>query len=269
MTRDLVPGGWRPGGAALYAALTAVALGWRVGVVTSAADPALLAQRAGLVVHCRPAAATTTFTNLYLPERRVQRCDAVAAALGPAEVPAAWRMSARAVLLAPVMNEVDPALVDCFPQARVAVAAQGYLRRRLRDGTVVGRRWQPPRRWLARLAAVVVSSEDIAHQPEVRSLLTAAPVLVVTQGAAGAEVVCGGATAHVPAFPTRAVDPTGAGDVFAAALLLALCEGQAPLEAVRFAACAASWAVEAPGVMSIPTREQVEERLRQWGVSAP
>lgn len=268
MTRDLVPGGWQPGGAATYAALTAAALGWRVGVLTSAADAPLLATRPKLAVHCRPAAATTTFENVYLSGRRVQRCYAVAAALGTADVPASWRLAARAVLLAPVMNEVSAALVGCFPQARIAVAAQGFLRRRLRDGTIVGRRWRPARRWLAGLAAVVLSAEDMAHQPELLDALAAAPLLVVTQGAAGAQVVCGGVVTHIPAYPAREVDPTGAGDVFAAALLVALCEGRAPLDAARFAASAASWAVEAPGVAGIPTREQIEERLRQCDGSA-
>ena len=43
-----------------------------------------------------------------------------------------------------------------------------------------------------------------------------------------------------------------------------LAEGD-PLEAARFASCAASFCVEAVGVAGIPTRRQVEARLRSHG----
>ncbi|MBI2320828.1 MAG: hypothetical protein HYU88_01700 [Chloroflexi bacterium] len=228
--------------------------------MTSAADVEVLAPLVGLAIHCRPAAATTTFENRDVDGRRLQRCLSVARTLRPRDVPAPWRETARAVLLGPVLGEVDPVLAGAFPCARVAVAAQGYLRQRLADGAVVGRHWWPSRRWLARLAAVVLSAEDVAHAPELLARLSASPLLIVTRGAAGAELTCGGATA-------REIDPTGAGDVFAAALLIALCEGREPAGAVRFAASAASWAVEAPGVAGIATRRQVEERMGECETS--
>lgn len=238
-------------------------------MLTSAADEQALAPLRGLAVCCRPAAVTTTFEHRYIDGQRHLRCLAVAPSLGPTDLPASWRRTARAVLLAPVLHEVDPALAHAFPHARVAVGAQGYLRRRRRDGTVVGRRWRPARRWLAGLAAVVLSAEDGAHQPDLQARLATAPVLAVTHGAAGAQLIAGGATVTIPACPAREIDPTGAGDVFAAALLVALCEGQEAVAAARFAASAASWAVEAPGVAGIPARWQIEERLRACDTSTP
>lgn len=229
----------------------------------------MLAPLHDLAVLCRPAATTTTFENVYTAGRRSQRCLTVAERLGPADVPPRWRETARAVLLAPVMNEVDPALAYAFPGALVGVAAQGYLRTRRRDGAAVGRRWQPSRRWLGRLAALVLSGDDLAHAPALISKLSVAPVLVLTHGAAGAQLICGGETVVVPAYPAHEVDATGAGDVFAAALLVALVEGRPPAAAARFAASAASWAVEAPGTEGIATREQIEERLRRCDASSP
>jgi sugar/nucleoside kinase (ribokinase family) len=57
------------------------------------------------------------------------------------------------------------------------------------------------------------------------------------------------------------VDPTGAGDVFAAAFLVRYQETNDPLEAAAFAACAASCAVEGVSVTSLGDRGEVVRRL--------
>jgi sugar/nucleoside kinase (ribokinase family) len=62
------------------------------------------------------------------------------------------------------------------------------------------------------------------------------PSAVVTCGAAGAYLRHGGVEAHVPAFPCEPRDLTGAGDMFAGALLYGLTHGVAPARAAR-AAC--------------------------------
>ena len=64
-----------------------------------------------------------------------------------------------------------------------------------------------------------------------------------------------------PAFKVGEVDPTGAGDAFAAAFLIELKRSDAPVESALFASCAASFVVEAPGADGIPTPDQVAERL--------
>jgi sugar/nucleoside kinase (ribokinase family) len=62
------------------------------------------------------------------------------------------------------------------------------------------------------------------------------PSAVVTDGARGAYVRHAGVTAHVPAFPCRPVDLTGAGDMLAGAFLYGITNGIAPDRAAR-AAC--------------------------------
>jgi sugar/nucleoside kinase (ribokinase family) len=59
------------------------------------------------------------------------------------------------------------------------------------------------------------------------------------------------------------VDPTGAGDVFLAALMVAwLVTGEpATADALRFASAAGSCAVERVGLAGVPTREEVAVRL--------
>lgn len=59
----------------------------------------------------------------------------------------------------------------------------------------------------------------------------------------------------------REVDPTGAGDVFAAAFLVSLRRREAVATAARFAAAAAAISVEGFGLGAIPTRAVIEERL--------
>jgi sugar/nucleoside kinase (ribokinase family) len=64
------------------------------------------------------------------------------------------------------------------------------------------------------------------------------------------------------------VDPTGAGDIFATAFLIALHKSQDPYLSAQFANCIAAHSVEHTGMNSIPTaatiarcRAQFKERM--------
>jgi sugar/nucleoside kinase (ribokinase family) len=78
------------------------------------------------------------------------------------------------------------------------------------------------------------------------SLSERVPLAVVTCGYQGAMAVdqSTGEQASVPALRVPAIDPTGAGDVFAAALVFATLEGWPLEERLRFAALASSLAVQ-------------------------
>ena len=70
----------------------------------------------------------------------------------------------------------------------------------------------------------------------------------------------------LPVFNTvaEAVDTTGAGDTFTAALTLAMIEGQSPQEALVFACAAGAAATTVAGAQpSLPSRDEVEALLRQ------
>lgn len=88
--------------------------------------------------------------------------------------------------------------------------------------------------------------------------------VVVTLGSAGARLVTHTSeNTFVPAFPAAHVaDTTAAGDCFTGALAVALGEGLALEEAVKFAAAAASLSVETEGAQpSLPNRLAVNKRL--------
>lgn len=90
------------------------------------------------------------------------------------------------------------------------------------------------------------------------------PLLVATDGRDGATLFERGTATRFSAYPATEVDPTGAGDVFAAALLAHLYQHRDPHAAMDFANCVASLSVESPGISGIPTREQIEERLKSF-----
>ena len=274
VVQDLAPGeadrvaAWRLGGTASYAALLARRLGLRTAVLTAAApDLPLEEALPGAEIRRVPSDRSTQFRNVYTAQGRVQFIPQRAARISPGSLPDDWR-DAEIVLLGPVAGEVDEALADCFPQALTGVSAQGWLREVDRDDRV---RPLAPERWQADAVlrpshVLFVSDEDLpppAATPVLDDWSARVDTLVYTRADRGAELCHGGTWRHIGCFPAAVVDPTGAGDVFAAAFLVRYRETDDPWEAARFAACAASFIVEAEGPANIPDREMIEARLRE------
>lgn len=265
VSRDLLPNGsWRLGGAVTYAALTATRLGLRAAIITSAPTdllPALDAILPDIPISIAAAAEATTFENIYTSVGRQQFLRGRAALLTHDHVPAAWR-DTRIVLLAPIAQEVDPSLATEFPHALVAAAPQGWLRQWDEEGLVSPAPLAHPK-LLPQLRALILSREDVP--PPSDTLMEAwaekVPLVAVTAGSAGAHLWEHGVKSGLFAsYPAREVDPTGAGDVFAAAFLCALHETGDAAEAVDFANRVAACSVEAPGSAGIPTREMLAAR---------
>lgn len=87
--------------------------------------------------------------------------------------------------------------------------------------------------------------------------------VVVTRGAKGAAMYQRGVEMAWATPPqVDAVDATGAGDAFVAAITVALLDGMAPDQALRFACAAGALAATRPGAQpSLGTREEVEALL--------
>jgi sulfofructose kinase len=87
---------------------------------------------------------------------------------------------------------------------------------------------------------------------------------LVTLGAAGARWLdAKGAATQVPPPAVKAIDTTGAGDVFHAALAMALTAGQGTTDAVRWACAAAAFKCERGfGAEGAPTRAQLDAWMR-------
>ena len=256
----------RPGGAALYAAITADRLGLTAGILTSHADDfplELIPPRIEVV--SVPAAATTTFEYTTPTARRTMRVSGTARPLGAADVPEDWQ-GAPLVLLAPVLGEVDPdGIASAFTNPTVAAAAQGWLRSLGPGGAVEPSSWTPPEALLGGLQAIFLSTEDVADRPSAAvDWFQRVPFGVLTAGRVGALLYVNGERYEVRPRPAVERDPTGAGDVFAATFLIRYHFDGDPWEAAAAAACAGSLAVEAEGWTAVPDRAALDEAIARY-----
>ncbi|MDY0939891.1 MULTISPECIES: ribokinase [Priestia] len=86
--------------------------------------------------------------------------------------------------------------------------------------------------------------------------------LFITEGKQGVRYFNGEKEVLVPSYQVEAVDTTGAGDTFNAALAVALAEGMGFEKGIQFANRAASLSVTKFGAQGgMPTRKEVEESL--------
>lgn len=288
-SRDLVdddPRGWRLGGGVSYSALTTARLGIATGAIVGVDAEAATASEldllrdAGVDVRLVPLAHGPVFVNIERPEGRLQLCGDRSDPVPVDTVPDAWR-SAPGWILAPVAAELPPAWAALpSDEAFVAVGWQGLLRELEADQPV--RHVAPrPDPIIARADLVGLSRDDVERDvvlADLYALLRRGASLAVTQGDHGGLVVHGAHgdrdaaldLRHYPAVPSHAVvDPTGAGDVFLAALAAARVEPRLVGGRIGqgfdllLAAAAASLVLEGPGMFGVPTRDAVRARMAE------
>jgi sugar/nucleoside kinase (ribokinase family) len=265
VTLDRLADGDRPGGSALYGATAAAALGLETAVAASTAqgfDP--FPPASGVRFFRSPSGVTSTFEHRYDAEgRRSERWAALADPVSAGAIPGDWRTPDLA-MFGPNVHDVPPEAVGWVTARWTALLPQGWFRTFHPDGRIT---FGPPR-WAApaaRVSLIVASETDVAGDPAAWGRLAAfADVAVLTRGRKGHRIEIGGtAREFAPPYVAEEVDPTGAGDVFATAMLVALSEGADPYDAARLGSAAASFAVEKPGTGGIEGREGVLRRLKR------
>jgi len=262
ITKDLLNGGFTVGGTVTYSGLTARNLGRRVGVVTSASpDLDLKEALPGIEVVSVPSSVTTAFQNIYHNGTRQQFIKAVAERITAEAIPPQWYHSP-IVQLGPLAQELDEEVVHLFKGSLIGVTPQGWMRQWDDEGWVSLVVWAAPERVLPFAKVLVLSEEDVGGDMAlIQEYVELTETVVVTAGWKGSTVYHRGQRRYFPAREVIEVDPTGAGDVYAAAYLVRLEESGDPWEAAHFANCVASFSVEKPGVTGIPSRQQVEAHL--------
>ena len=285
--RDLVDDdsrGWRLGGGVSYSALTTARLGLRTGAIvgvdeaaSSAAELDLL-REAGVDVRLVRLAHGPVFVNIERPDGRHQLCEDRSDPIPVSAIPPEW-LDAPGWILAPVAAELPSDWADIVPaSARMALGWQGLLRD-LVAGEPTHHRAPHDDPIVRRADLVGLSRDDVERDTELADLyglLHRGAWLAITHGDQGGLIVHGRhgeshetlELRHYPSIRSEhPIDPTGAGDVFLAALSAARIEprlignrGDVGFD-LLLAAAAASLVLEAPGMLGVPTRQQVRERM--------
>ena len=264
VTLDAIPDGFTVGGTATYSAVTASRLGWSARILTACSAQGreeLMRTVPDAELACIEADTTTTFRNCYDGGRRIQRLLSVAPPLTPDLLPPAW-LDSDVVHLGPVAREVADAFMTAFRcSATLGLTPQGWLRDWDEEGNVSPARWLPAPEHLRAADAVILSEDDVGLHSDLIPYYARYCRVVVTEGYRGSTIYDGSQRLKLNPRSTQEVDPTGAGDVFAAAFLIRLRETGDPVGAARFGNVAGSFSVEGGGVSTIPDRQAIERWL--------
>jgi len=189
VTHDLTPSGSRLGGTAAYSALTAQALGMRVGIFTASGAETDLNVLQDILVVSAPSPYSTTFENIYTQSGRKQILHHQAERLSFKNVPETWR-KAPIIQLGPVAQELDAVLPDSFSPSLIGLTPQGWMRAWDETGQVTQTDWESAEQALGQAGAVVLSVEDVSGDDERIEFMAAhTRILVVTEAAAGARLL--------------------------------------------------------------------------------
>jgi sugar/nucleoside kinase (ribokinase family) len=218
------------GGVVTYAGLTALRLGASVQIVTSIGrgDLAQLEplRRAGLEVRARVGSASTCFENHTEGDRRRQTLGSVADPIRAADLP---RDDVDRVLLGALHPEdVAADVLGVLERGRAPVAAdlQGWVRRI--DEGVVSPGASPRLEHVLRLADLIkgdaeeiaIATRAVGCREDQLCERYGIDLVVVTCGRRGGRVLRGDRALDYDAPPVEVADPTGAGDVFFASVLV-------------------------------------------------
>jgi hypothetical protein len=260
---DVTPEGLQLGGTVSYSALTARALGLRVGIVTSSGEDAPLGELSGIPIVNVPAEYSTTFENIKMPDGRKQILHHRATPLMLDHIPQVWR-SAPIAHLGPIADEVDPTLAEKLSGSLLGVTPQGWMRSWDESGQVFAKPWSNSEQVLNHAGAVVLSVEDVNRNLElIEEMAHHTRILCLTEGEAGSVLHWNGDRRRFRPLAVKEVDGTGAGDIFAAAFFVRLYHTRDPWEAARFATQLAARSVTRVGLKGIPTLREIEECLME------
>jgi sugar/nucleoside kinase (ribokinase family) len=260
---DIVPAGIQLGGTASYSALTAHALGMRVGIVTSSAEDAPLQALGGITMVNIPAAHSITFENIKTENGRRQVLHHQAAPISLEHIPQIWR-GAPIIHLAPIARELDSSLPEKLSASLLGITPQGWMRAWDENGQVTATAWENNEQALRHAGAVVMSVEDVGRDLElVEEMAHHTRILCLTEAEAGCVLHWNGDRRRFRAPAMNETDSTGAGDIFAAAFFARLYSTRDPWEAARFATQLAARSVTRAGLNGIPNAKEIEECLME------
>ena len=259
ITKDRLPRGYNLGGTACYAALTAAALGLNVGIVTSVPKVSDLTLPRNIQIVNKGSNHYTEFRNSYSDGQRQQINFNIAQKIKSDDIPEHWRETP-IVHLAPVVQEIDPLLLNEFPNTLLGVSLQGWLRKWSGTGKVSYSDLDFDKDLLQNASTLLLSAEDIEFdESRIDTFQELSKILVVTEGREGSRVYWNNDQRHIIAPEVEELDPTGVGDIYAASFLVNLHKTSDPWTAAKFATRIAANSVQRSGLDGIPTPEEIKD----------
>lgn len=244
----------RPGGGPFHCARALRALRTPSVLVTKCAEqdrPALLPGliALGVPVRWRPADTTAASSIGYVGDHRRMSVGSLGPTWTPEEAQG-WVADALGrtewVHIAALARSDFPAetLAELARGRRISLDGQALVRPAATGPLVLDADFDPA--VLQHVSVLKLSEEELEALGREPGELGVAEVLV-TRGSRGSRIWAGGRMEEVPARPVTGRDPTGAGDAFVAAYLLARYSGLPPVAAARratavVAAVLAGWA---------------------------
>jgi sugar/nucleoside kinase (ribokinase family) len=257
-------------GGGAYSCITAKKLGWNSTILTRGNDKigkwVKKLENIGIKVLLQQDKSYTSFYNDYTSGTRVQKL------LGKtSKINFDLNVTFDAIHINPLFKEVDMQLIEKAKKTckLVSLDVQGLVRQE-KDSFVFGKFLENRKDWLKNVDILKVGEEEAKFVSEekdyesiCKDLQSLGPKIVaLTLGEEGS-LILAKEFYHIPAFSTNVIDPTGAGDVYAAAFLIKYFETNNVKEAGLFASATASFVIEDFGSKNIQSREKVEERFKQ------
>lgn len=269
-----------PGGAASFAAITAGRLGVQASIITSCADvddypfdkliPNNQEDRLTNVQSCN----TTTFKNIYdAYGHRQQHLISRAANITLDHVPEKW-LAPEMLFVAPLTQEIPADCLSWFTPRASCIVPQGWLRE-----------WDLPLPSRVRINPklpagishgwdICVLSDDEVNDDTLDDWLSIADILVVTKGAHGSTLYLDKGSTVTPILtysdrlPNAGFDTTGAGDVFAAAMLTNYTKSRDPVASAYFASACAALSTTDSSWNAVPTTDEVKTFIKDQNQQA-
>ncbi len=263
--QDVVKDGYALGGSASYCSVTAHLLGKRAGVLTSFGENfQFLPAFKDISIHNKKATKTTIFENVYHLTHRTQYLFERADNLHLNDLPATLK-NVPLVHLAPIADEVDFNLMKAFhPDTIIAATPQGWMRQwdeKTREVSPKVMDWN----LLKGIDILILSDEDIAgYEHLFPTIVQQTKLVVLTRGNNPATVYFDNKQLDFPAYSTKAIDPTGAGDTFATGFLIKYLATKDITKAAAYGHVVASFCIEAKGLKGLSNLEKVEERFLEY-----
>jgi len=203
------------------------------------------------------------FDNRYAGDERAQILNAKAADLTTQDF---QNLDGQFEIIhfCPIAQELDFDMIQNVEEGALTIATpQGWLRKWDRDGKVTFQNldWQN----LKGIDFVIISEEDVPELErrlsEIRKYIDK---LIVTKGGSGATIYFGDEVLDFPAFTTKVVDPTGAGDSFATGFITRYAQTKDLRESMIYANCLSSLCIENVGTLFFDRIDEVDNRIYEY-----